>query len=132
MKLHEIRRVTESEITEAAFAKGRALMSAVENLEDDSSAIDSVIKAEKGRLRFLVPRQSDAMMLEQQLIDAYIAAESDQQRDNIQIVRNSEGTTDSILYTKPVVVRQPDGSDSLKGVWNLWLSRKHLILAMDK
>ena len=132
MQMHEIKRVSEAEITEAAFAKGRTLMSRVEKLENDPAALDSLVRAEKIRLHFLVPGASDAMVLEQQLIEAYIAAESGQQHDNVQMVKNSEGSTDSVLYTKPVIVRQPDGSGRLKGVWNLWLSRKQLILAMDK
>ena len=132
MQLREIKRVTEAEITEAAFAKGRALMLSAEKLQGDSASIDSLVRTEKGRLHFLEPGQSRGVMLEQQLIEAYLAAESGQQQDNVQFVRNSEGATDSILYTKPVIIRGTDGSDRLKGVWNLWLSRKQLILAMEK
>ncbi len=127
MERHEIRRVTETQITEAAFAAGRALMDTVDRVAADSAQLDSMIRRKNGALHFLVPGKEDAMVIEQQLIEAYLNAETGDRRDNVQIIKNAEGATDSILYTRPVVI-----SDSLRGVWNLWLSRKQLILSMDK
>lgn len=133
MALHEIKKVSEAEITEAAFARGRALMIKIESFKGDSSRIDSLIKKENGRIKWLEPSNaSTARALEQQLIDAYIAAESGSLQDNVQPVKNSQGASDSILYTKPVVVKLEDGTEKLEGVWNIWLSKKELILAMDK
>ena len=53
-------------------------------------------------------------------------------QDNIQRARNGNTPTDSILYTKPVVVKRKEGNEELIGVWNIWLSQKELIIAMDK
>lgn len=131
MKLQEIRRVTETEITEAAFAHGRSMMNVVNSFDGDSMRIDSMIIAGNGTIRFLVPGQADARVIEQQLIDAYLAAESGERMDNVQFMRGPEGTTDSILYSKPVLAAGPDGAEYLKGVWNIWLSRRELILSMD-
>jgi hypothetical protein len=132
MELREIRRVTDAEITEAAFSRGRELIKTIEEMEGDSNRIASFIKAENGRIKWIEPGTSSALALEQQLIDAYIAAETGSLQDNVQKIRNTEGDSDSILYTKPVVTKLPDGADKLEGIWNIWLSRKQLILSMDK
>jgi hypothetical protein len=132
MELHEIKKVTDAEITEAAFIKGRDIVKTLENFHGDSVRIDSLITSEQGKVRWLVPGKDNALEIEQQLIDAYIAAESGEQQDNVQRVRNAEGESDSILYTKPVVSKLPNGTERLEGVWNVWLSKKQLILSMDK
>lgn len=133
MELHEIRRVSEAEITEAAFARGRALVLILERFKGDSSRIDSLIKKENGRIKWIEPGNvSTARALEQQLIDAYIAAESGSLQDNVQPVKNATGASDSMLYTKPVLVKLENGTEKLEGVWNIWLSKKELILAMNK
>jgi hypothetical protein len=132
MELHKIKRITDPEITEAAFVKGRSIIKSLEHVKSDSSKIDSILNASHGRIRWLIPGKGNALALEQQLIDAYIADESGAMQDNIQDVRNGQEKTDSLLYTKPVMTKLADGSERLEGVWNIWLSRKELILAMDK
>jgi hypothetical protein len=132
MELHKIVRVTDTEITEAAFARGRAVMSVLDHAKGDPVEIDSVIHASHGTIRWIVPGKGNALALEQQLVDAYIADESGSLQDNVQELRNGQEKSDSILYTKPVVTKLQDGSERLEGVWNIWLSRKQLILAMDK
>lgn len=133
MANHAIRKVTDAEITEAAFAKGRQLVAEIEKSKSDSIKTDSIISASKNRIRWVVPGSKDGLAVEQQLIDAYISSGGSELTDNIQKIRTPDGTqTDSILYSKPVVVKRSDGTDELKGVWNIWLSRKELIMAMDK
>jgi hypothetical protein len=132
MAANKIRKVTESEITTTAFEQGRNIILKLEELENDSVRIDSLIHAEKGRVKWIVPGAATALALEQQLIDAYVAAGSGPLQDNVQLLRNAEGVSDSILYTKPVTSRLPDGREKLEGVWNIWLSKKQLILSMDK
>ncbi len=130
---HEIRRVTEVQLTEEAFKKGRELIALLESFGRDSVRTDSLIDASGGRIRFLVPGAKDTRAIEKQLIDAYIASGTTGEIDNIQMLRNAAGkATDSLLYTKPVIVKQPDGVDRVEGVWNIWLSRKELILGMDE
>jgi hypothetical protein len=132
MELHKIKRVTDTEITEAAYARGRSTMSKLEKTQANSKGIDSMITANKGAIRWIVPGNGNAQALEQQLIDAYLADPDGALQDNVQEVRNGFEKSDSILYTKPVMTKMPDGSERLEGVWNIWLSRKQLILAMDK
>jgi hypothetical protein len=133
MELHKIKKVSETEITEAAFARGRELVQKLNIVKNDSARLDSMIKAEHGKVRWLVPGKSNALEIEQQLIDAYIAAESGAQQDNVQKIRGADGEeSDSILYTQPVLSKLSDGAERLDGVWNIWLSKKQLILAMDR
>ena len=130
MELQEIKKVSDAEITEAAYARGRQIMN--ELLKSDPAKADSIVKASQGKIRWIVPGSSGAIDIEQQLIDAYIAAEAGDLQDNIQEIRTTQGKSDSILYTKPVVTKLPDGTERLDGVWNIWLSKKQLILSMDK
>jgi hypothetical protein len=131
MESHTIRKVTDAQLTEAAFARGRELVAQLEQAKNDSASINSIVKASEGKIHWVVPGANNAVAIEQQLIEAYIAAESGGMQDNVQKIRASDGTqTDSILYSKPVVIKQSDGTDVLTGVWNIWLSRKELIRAM--
>src|SRR4051812_23200811 len=74
MDLHKIKRVTENEINEAAFAKGREIITVLETFRGDSGKIDSFIARSKERIRWIIPGAVNARELEQQLLDAYINA----------------------------------------------------------
>lgn len=118
-------KVTDAEITEAAFEKGRAVM---ETLKTPDQA-ESAGNAAQVRIHWLEPGGGDALEIEQQLIDAYINSviEGVPLQDNVQNIG-----TDSVLYTKPVVLTRPDSSIEIKGTWNIWMSKKQLILGMNK
>jgi hypothetical protein len=131
MELHKIKKVSEAEITEAAYAEGRKLTSLIEGFGRDSSRIDSLM-TKNASVRFIKPGEKNGMLLERQLIEAYLADESGEMQDNVQRKRNDGQPGDSILYTKPVVIKNNDGSEELIGVWNIWLSQKELIIRMDK
>ena len=120
-----IMKVTDAEITEAAFEKGRAVM---ETLTKPDEA-DLAGQAAQVKIHWLEPGGGDALAIEQQLIDAYINSviEGVPLQDNVQNIG-----TDSVLYTKPVVLTRPDSSIEIKGTWNVWMSKKQLILAMKK
>lgn len=117
-------KVTEAEITEAAFAKGRAVMAQL----GSTSGTESVGEQAKVKIHWLEPG-ADALEIERQLIDAYINSviEGVPLEDNVQ-----EIGTDSLLYTNAVVVTRPDGSIEVKGTWNIWMSKKQLIITMGK
>jgi hypothetical protein len=132
MERHSIKKVSDAEITEAAYKEGRRLIAMVESSRNDSSGIDSVVRSQEGRMRFIVPGKGNATALEQQLVEAYLANPDNTSIDNVQKLRHGNIESDSILYTKPVLVKMKDGSEQLEGVWNIWISKKKLILAMDK
>ena len=132
MEMNKIMKITEVEITEAAFAEGRDIMKTLERFSSDSAKLDSFLKINEGKVRFVQPGTSNARLLEQQLVDAYIADESGSLQDNVQKVRNDDGDFDTLLYSKPVVRKLPDGSEQLEGVWNIWLPKKELVLGIGK
>src|SRR5688572_29846901 len=76
MELHKIKKVTELEITDAAYATGREVIESLEKAGQDSTRVDSILKAYNGKVRWIVPGKGNALALEQQLVDAYIANES--------------------------------------------------------
>ena len=132
MEENKILRVTEAEIMEAAFREGRNTVAKLDSLDADSLSLKSFLKGKKGRIRFLKPGSSSAHMLEKQLIDAYLADASGTFQDNVQEVRNEHGSFDTLLYTKPVMRELPDGREQLLGVWNIWLSKKELVLDIGR
>lgn len=132
MEAHKIVRVTEVEIMEAAYAEGRRIAHVLDSLANDSTAMRAFLNKEKGRVRFLRPDASNARLLEKQLIDAYLADPSGSFEDNVQELRAPGGNYDSLLYTRPVTTKLPDGSDRLEGVWNIWLPKKELVMDISK
>ena len=132
MEENKILQITEVEITEAAFAQGREIVETLDSLGKDSARLDAFINRQGGKIRFITPDASNARLLEKQLIDAYLADTSGSFQDNVQKLRTSGGDFDSLLYTKPITKKLPDGSDELEGVWNIWLPKKDLVLAIGR
>jgi hypothetical protein len=132
MEMNKIVRVTEVEIMEAALTKGRDIIQTIEELEKNPSQLDSFVRIHRGSIRFIVPGVPGARDLERQLLEAYLADSSGSLQDNVQKLRNASGEFDSVLYTKPVLRTTPEGNDELQGVWNLWLSKKDLVLEASK
>lgn len=118
-------KVTDAEITEAAFSKGRAVMTGLTSL----AVTDSIAQAASVKIHWLEPGAAHAFEIEQQLIDAYINSviEGTAMRDNVQKIG-----VDSLLYTQAVVLIRPDSSVEVKGTWNIWMSKRQLILSMGK
>lgn len=132
MEENKILRVTEAELTEAAFAEGRTIAVKLDSLLKDSTALASFLRENNESIRFLRPGHADAHTLEKQLIDAYLADPSGAFQDNVQKVRNDQGDFDTLLYTKPMTKKLSDGRVELIGVWNIWLPKKDLVLEIGK
>ena len=97
-------KISEAEIMTAALEYGRTVMALLPDTAI-SSVIDSLEQAHKLKIHWLAPGATTSLALEQQLIDAYINSviEGTSLEDNIQIMES-----DSLLYTKPVVVTRAD------------------------
>lgn len=132
MEASKIVRVTDAELTEAAFARGRETVRALDSLAADSSKLEAYVTGHKGVIRFIAPGSGDAHRLEEQLIDAYLSDPSGTFMDNVQKVRNARGDFDTLLYTKPVTKKLPDGREELLGVWNIWLPKRELVLQIGR
>jgi len=127
-KQRAIVKVTEARLTEAAFSRGREIM---KQLERDSSVVNrNTLEEEFGAsIKWLEPGSANALQIEAQLIDAYINGLLMNQplQDNVQRVGS-----DSLLYTKPVTLTRQDGSLEINGTWNVWLSKKSLVLSLSR
>lgn len=122
----EIVKVTEAEIMEAAFAKGRHVMI---KLNQDNPDTSNIATQETVKIHWLVPGKKHGLEVEQQLIEAYLNSllSGTRLQDNIQKIG-----TDSLLYTAPVVVIRADSSIEITGTWNIWIPKRELILTMTK
>jgi hypothetical protein len=129
MEQHKIVKVTDAEITEAAFLQGRAVMKGLEKIgSKDATVIDSLSNANHIKIKWLVPGATNALEIERQLVEAYLASSiNGGMEDNVQRLGN-----DSILYTQPVTEKMADGSETVKGIWSIRVSKKKLILGMKK
>lgn len=122
----EIKRVTEAEIAEAALAKGRSVTDIARGFRDDRARLDSLGHAKGAKIRWQVPGTSNALAVEQEIIEAYVMNPTADLPDNVQ-----ELGTDSVLYSRPEVSILPDSSVSIEGVWSVRLAKKELILEME-
>jgi len=132
MELNKIVHVTEVQIMEEAYAEGRKLMEILDSLKKDSTQLKLFLKRNEGKIHYIQPGNATARGLEQQLVDAYLADETGALQDNVQEKRNPQGGYDSLLYTKPITVEIPGGGERLEGIWNIWLSKKELVLEIGK
>lgn len=119
-------KVTEAEIMDAAFVKGRSVMSRLSENNPDTSKVSM---EETVRIHWLAPGKTHGLEIEQQLIEAYLNSllSGTPLQDNVQKIGE-----DSLLYTNPVVITRADSSIEIKGTWNIWMSKRELILAMGK
>ena len=140
-KLHEgiadqkIMRVSDSEIVTASLEHGRLIYSALERINFDAARLDSIERHYHVSIKLLKPGASNALEVENQLIEAYVAgAETGSIQDNIQklhIVNNAE-EYDSLIYTRPKVSPMPDGAVKVEGIWNIHLAKKDVVRSLAK
>lgn len=128
MAQHKIVRITDAEITATAFEQGRKVIKALSYLKNDTLKLDSLRDAYHATIRWIAPGAKNALAIEQQLIEAYlISSINGGIQDNIQRLG-----TDSLLYTFPLTEKLPDGSENVLGMWSVAVSKKDLILSMNK
>lgn len=135
MENQKIVKLSDSEIITASLERGRAIYRVIEALKFDSSKVDSVAEKYHVKIGLMVPGGSNALDVENQLIEAYVlGAETGSTQDNIQkLPSNTDAETyDSLLYSRPMLTPLPDGAVKVEGVWNIYLAKKGVILSMDK
>ncbi|GAB1445659.1 MAG: hypothetical protein KF860_01635 [Cyclobacteriaceae bacterium] len=129
-KAHEIVKISDAEITEAAFQYGRSISEEIKKL--DSSPLNAQLKNElqqKYHVRIHVLSLGDPQLMgiEQQLMEAYEAAADFELVDNIQKIGK-----DSLIYTLPITNTQSDGTVNFKYVVGVRMAKKDVILSMNK
>jgi len=135
MEAHKIVKLSDAQITTFALEQGQRVYRDLEHVKFNTTVVDSIENVHKVRIRWVVPGGKNAQVLEQQLIEAYISElVNGSLQENIQKIYNDETPPDydSLLYSKPVVTRMADGVENLEGVWNVYLSRKEVILSSTR
>jgi ribosome maturation protein Sdo1 len=140
-KLHEgmedqkIVRLSDSEIVTASLEHGRVIYEAIEKVGFDPVRIDSLERQYHVSIKLLRPGSSNALEVENQLIEAYVAgAETGSIQDNIQKLHtaNDPEQYDSLMYTRPKVSPLPDGAVKVEGVWNIHFAKKDVVRSLAK
>lgn len=139
-KLHEgmdkqkIVRLSDSEIMSASLDHGRVVFDALEKIKFNPSKVDSVANKYEVKVRWITPGTGDALEVESQLIEAYVVgAETGSLQDNVQGLREKGATDyDSLLYSRPIVTPMADGAVNVEGVWNIYMSKKNIVLSVAK
>lgn len=125
MELNEIKKVTEAQITDAAFQLGRQVaveVSKVDKTLTNPDALDSIAQVYQVEIIRLHVGNENLRMVERQILEAYQAAAGS---DNIQKLG-----PDSLLYTKPLWREHPDGSTEFLKALGVRMTRKQIVTAI--
>jgi hypothetical protein len=125
----QLKKISEAEITEAAFSFGRSLAQMIEKGDKtllNKSVIDSLEATYSVEIVEMKTSDSTLRAIEKRVIEAYVAGgDAATLNDNIQ-----KTTGDSILYTKPLMIQQADGSMLFSKALGIRMSKKQVILAI--
>jgi hypothetical protein len=126
MEEGEIKKVSEAQITEAAFVYGRNLASVLDKRDKELSnqvLLDSLSTAFQVEIISLQPENNGLRNVERLVLEAY--AESKESSDNIQKMGS-----DSLLYTKPIMSENPDGSTKFLKALGIRMTRKQIVVSI--
>lgn len=131
MKAHEIVKISDAEITEAAFQYGRTISKKIkaQHSQNLSQQLTNELQEQYHvKIYPLTPGDSLLKEIEQQLIEAYTTAAADfEPPDNIQKIGK-----DSLLYTLPIMETQPDGSAHFQYALGILMHKKDVILSIKR
>lgn len=134
MEDQKIVRLSDAEIVTASLEQGRAVYAALERVGFKAAKIDSIENDYQVKIVLLTPGSSDALEVENQLIEAYVAgAATGSVQDNIQKITAAQNSQnyDSLLYSRPKISPLPDGAVKVDGVWNIYLAKKEVVRAIS-
>ena len=128
-KAHEIVKISDAEITEAAYQYGRAISAEIRksNLPLGAPFADSLQQKYQVKIHLLFPDGPHLMGLEQQLVEAYKAASGKDLTDNVQKIEK-----DSLLYTWPITESPPGKPAVFLYAVGIRMPKKAVILSMLK
>jgi hypothetical protein len=125
MEAGAIKKVSDAELTEAAFAYGRLIVKEIK-AGSNQEVIDSLQNAFGVEILYMQPGDSMLRSVEKQIIEAYTSGTGTVDvGDNIQKMGS-----DSILYTKPVMIERPDGSLEFTKALAIRMPKKQIILSI--
>jgi hypothetical protein len=131
MEAKSIKKISDAELTEAAFNYGRSLAKTIE-LKDKSlnnrKFLDSLGKSCGVEIFSMHPNDSFLRGVEKKIIEAYTSG-SDLSGigDDLQKMG-----TDSLIYTKPLLIERPDGSLEFTHALAIRIPKKQVILSIKQ
>jgi hypothetical protein len=125
MEQNEIRRITEAELTQAAYEYGRSIVEAIGKNELTPQLMNSIEGKYKVKVNTLQSGDSQLIEIERMIIEAYTSGNAPELSDNIQKLG-----TDSLLYTKPILRTRPDGATEFDKAISIRLSTKQVVLSI--
>ena len=135
MEEQKIVKLSDADIVTAALNEGQTVFAALQKTKFDSTKVDSIASQYEVKIHWTVPGGSTADMVEQQLIEAYVAGMvTGSVQDNIQklYTDDKQNEYETLLYSKPIVTPMPDGVEQLQGVWHIYITKKQAVLAATK
>lgn len=122
----KIKKISDADITEAAFAYGRKITDIIEHRDktlSNQKLIDSLESVFHIEIISLQTNDSTLRAVEKQIIEAYTSGGNGVTlSDNVQKMGK-----DSILYTKPLMQEQADGSVAFTKALGLRIAKRELI-----
>jgi uncharacterized protein with PIN domain len=128
MEQGQIKKVSEAQVTEAAFAFGRKVAGIVNKSDKNlanTTLLDSLSQAYQVEIVSLQPDNQTMRSVERKLLEAYMSGGASD--DNIQKMG-----IDSLLYTMPIVNEKPDGSTEFLKALGIRMTRKQVVLSIKK
>lgn len=125
MEEGQIKKISDAELTEAAYEYGRLIAKDIESKTATPSEIQSLETKYGVQINTLQSGDSALMEIEKLIIDAYTSGASPDLSDNIQKLG-----ADSLLYTKPIMKELPDGSMQFEKAIGIHLRKKQVVLSI--
>lgn len=128
MEQGEIKKVSEAQITETAFIYGRHVADLIDEKDKaltNTVLLDSLSHSFQVEIIVLHKENLNLRGVERQLLDAYM--NGGESNDNVQKMG-----VDSLLYTKPILRENPDGSTEFLKAIGIRMTRKQVVLSINK
>jgi len=128
MKADEIKHVTEGELMAAALEYGRSVSGILAKRDpslNNKALIDSLELAFNSTISSIQPGDSMLLAIESQLVEAYTSSGTTVV-DDVQKLG-----TDSLLYTKPIMVERPDGSVEFIKALSIHMPVRSVVLSIE-
>lgn len=126
MEQGEIKKVSEAQVTEAAFVLGRKVAAILDKRDKtltNTVLLDSLSQALRIEIVSVQEENQHLRGVERQLMEAYKSGGVS--TDNIQKMG-----ADSLLYTKPILREHPDGSTEFIKALGIRMTRKQVVLSI--
>jgi len=130
MEAKAIKKISDAELTEAAFVYARALGKTVADKQGyyNKKFLDSLGRSHQVQIFIMRPSDSLLRKVEKMVIEAYTSgADVKDLGDNLQRMG-----TDSLLYTRPLMKERPDGSMEFDKALAIRIPKKQVILSIKE